>query len=159
MPLLQHATGVLPYITSPTTSLYFTRYLKIIQRILYNKYIRYLVKSSFQRIFFVTCFCSVGVCLWNIYSTFESFSPFMVFNKLWDYQLQWGKYKLAHYFSHSTKWSQKEFLVPLLYICTVSMSVFCSLTHEELAEELEWRIAQLPHHRDKRFVFLTDEKR
>lgn len=33
------------------------------------------------------------------------------------------------------------------------------MTHEELAEELEWRIAQLPHHRDKRFVFLTDEKR
>jgi len=45
--------------------------------------------------------------------------------------------------------------LPLL--CT--LPVFCSLTHKELAEELEWRIAQLPHHRDKRFVFLTDEKR
>jgi len=34
-----------------------------------------------------------------------------------------------------------------------------SLTHDELQDELDWRISQLPYHREKRFVFLTDEKR
>ena len=34
-----------------------------------------------------------------------------------------------------------------------------NLQHDELVEELEWRIQQLPHHRNKRFAFLTDEKR
>jgi len=48
-----------------------------------------------------------------------------------------------------------NFVLPLLY----SASVLGSLTHDELREELEWRISQLPHHRDKRFAFLTDEKR
>ena len=39
------------------------------------------------------------------------------------------------------------------------VSALSSLKHDELVEELEWRIGQLPHHRDKRFAFLTDEKR
>ena len=41
----------------------------------------------------------------------------------------------------------------------VIVSALSSLKHDELLEELEWRIGQLPHHRDKRFAFLTDEKR
>ena len=33
------------------------------------------------------------------------------------------------------------------------------LDHEEALSELEWTLAQLPHHREKRFLFMTDEKR
>lgn len=46
-------------------------------------------------------------------------------------------------------------LLPILILG----SALGNLQHDELVEELEWRIEQLPHHRDKRFVFLTDEKR
>ena len=41
----------------------------------------------------------------------------------------------------------------------ILVSALGNLQHDELVEELEWRIQQLPHHRDKRFAFLTDEKR
>jgi len=49
-----------------------------------------------------------------------------------------------------------SFIVTVLFY---SGRVLSSLSQDELKEELEWRISQLPHHRDKRFVFLTDEKR
>ena len=48
------------------------------------------------------------------------------------------------------------------------LSVMCpTMVVTRLAEEgwadptseLEWTLAQLPHHREKRFLFLTDEKR
>ena len=57
-------------------------------------------------------------------------------------------------------------LTMVIFVCMnaqilmlLSISVLSSLSQDELKEELEWRISQLPHHRDKRFVFLTDEKR
>lgn len=46
-----------------------------------------------------------------------------------------------------------------IILVSVKVSALSSLKHDELVEELEWRIGQLPHHRDKRFAFLTDEKR
>ena len=60
--------------------------------------------------------------------------------------------------NHTTFFFNYIFINKFLNIA-MTVSVLSSLKHDELVEELEWRIGQLPHHRDKRFAFLTDEKR
>ena len=40
-----------------------------------------------------------------------------------------------------------------------AISLTQKFDQEEALAELEWTLAQLPHHREKRFLFMTDEKR
>jgi hypothetical protein len=47
----------------------------------------------------------------------------------------------------------------LLTVLVPFLSLSSQVDHEEALSELEWTLAQLPHHREKRFLFMTDEKR
>ena len=53
-------------------------------------------------------------------------------------------------------------LLYLLILCLTSQSVMTSSmtsSVEDDMSDLEWTLSQLPHHRNKRFLFMTDEKR
>jgi len=47
----------------------------------------------------------------------------------------------------------------VLLVVLPALSLAQKVDHEEALSELEWTMAQLPHHREKRFLFMTDEKR
>jgi len=47
----------------------------------------------------------------------------------------------------------------IIIVLLAASSLSSQLEHEEALSELEWTLAQLPHHREKRFLFMTDEKR
>ena len=47
----------------------------------------------------------------------------------------------------------------VLLVVLLAFSLAQQVDHEEALSELEWTMAQLPHHREKRFLFMTDEKR
>ena len=47
----------------------------------------------------------------------------------------------------------------VLLVLLPALSLAQKVDQEEALSELEWTMAQLPHHREKRFLFMTDEKR
>jgi len=47
----------------------------------------------------------------------------------------------------------------LLIVLVPFLSLSADFDKDEALSELEWTLAQLPHHREKRFLFMTDEKR
>ena len=50
-------------------------------------------------------------------------------------------------------------LLLLLLVVSVPSPVTSAVTEEDDLSDLEWALSQLPHHRSKRFLFMTDEKR